>query len=396
MGKGKLLKLEARNETFFLDGIKVLLVLMVLTTHFYNYVGGRHVWGVRLIGALGPRAVDVFFFLSGFLTIYTYIKKSSIEKQRFYLLKRFFRIYPVYFFAIILAYFSEPICSLSQKGTLLRYTGNNIAAYGAVINGKSLAGSNDLFQHLLLIQGMFTDGYRTTLLGPAWSMPVEWFYYIVMALVFVIVYKTKRSKPVIGKPLFYVAYALSLIMGLALFVRTGEDNMQTFIRNLPLFFIGMIVAMFYHRVVSYCEFLISFGVGLLYLLLLSPSQNFISAGIIMIAVGLMFLPSNGLAGMIGRATTFLSKKLFCMGCKISYSVYLLHMLIMPIAFEFSAMIAKLLGFSRVMETIIAAILFVGLCVAVASLVYMWVEKPFIKIGNKAVNSITCFCKLYHV
>ncbi len=94
-----------------LDGLRGILVLSVYLFHFY----------VSPYTKLGYMAVDVFFILSGFLVTGSYQKLSGSHFNNFktFIKKRFFRIYPIYFIAVILISYlkSSPLQSVLAQLT---------------------------------------------------------------------------------------------------------------------------------------------------------------------------------------------------------------------------------------------------------------------------------------
>ena len=142
--------LEERNETSFINGIKSILCFMVLISHFYNYIGGKQVLGIPMVGAFGARAVDVFFFLSGFLTVFAYIKKNKKSEQKKFIVKRWFRLYPVYLVCLACAFFFTQFLTKVQSNTLIFFNGNTVGAYGyQYLPQENLPSMMDFISHLL-------------------------------------------------------------------------------------------------------------------------------------------------------------------------------------------------------------------------------------------------------
>ncbi|KAE9111473.1 hypothetical protein PF002_g22952, partial [Phytophthora fragariae] len=89
----------APSKILFLDGVRGLAALLVVTQHSHEYMQDLN---------LGACAVDAFFVLSSFLLTMLFMKKSvkllaqgaSIRKWAFtladYFSKRFFRVYPLF------------------------------------------------------------------------------------------------------------------------------------------------------------------------------------------------------------------------------------------------------------------------------------------------------------
>lgn len=105
----------------FINGYKLVLCFIVIIGHFYNYIGGRTIWGIRLLGAAGAKAVDAFLFISGFLMVYSVVQRKqepyrSLRTSCRFLKNKFLRLYPVYFLAITTASVTQPFFSKTQRG----------------------------------------------------------------------------------------------------------------------------------------------------------------------------------------------------------------------------------------------------------------------------------------
>ncbi|RLN93849.1 hypothetical protein BBJ28_00002404 [Nothophytophthora sp. Chile5] len=103
---------EARpTKVLFLDGVRGLAAIMVVTQHSHEYMQDLN---------LGAVAVDAFFVLSSFLLTWLFMKKSmkllaqgaSVRKWVFtlvdYFSKRFCRVYPLFALASVLLWFLSP------------------------------------------------------------------------------------------------------------------------------------------------------------------------------------------------------------------------------------------------------------------------------------------------
>lgn len=91
-----------------LDHLRALAIVLVL---LYHYRAFKHPVWIETVGRFGLTGVDLFFVLSGFLISGQLFKDmkngGSIDVKTFYI-KRFFRIFPPYFFTVFL-YFTFPV-----------------------------------------------------------------------------------------------------------------------------------------------------------------------------------------------------------------------------------------------------------------------------------------------
>ena len=100
-----------------LDGVRGLAAVMVVIFHFFQYfVGNEGIMGsFKKLSMLGQTGVDLFFVLSGFLItrILIYSKDKENYFSSFYW-KRTLRIFPLYYFFLILYYYIAPYAEIVE------------------------------------------------------------------------------------------------------------------------------------------------------------------------------------------------------------------------------------------------------------------------------------------
>jgi peptidoglycan/LPS O-acetylase OafA/YrhL len=146
--------------------------------------------------------VTIFFVLSGFLISYNYLGKKIDYFE--YFLKRFARIYPIYFLLTIITF----------------------------ILTRELYGNFDrqflvLFGNLIFIRGFF-DKLKFTLIGQGWSLSVEEIFYLTFP---VLLYLSKKS--------FYKSFlylGLSYFIGISLVLIFNRVNFYGFFVSLSFMF----------------------------------------------------------------------------------------------------------------------------------------------------------------
>lgn len=97
-----------------LNGIRFIAAFLVVIHHIEQLKNIYHLpnhWGNKTVGIIGGLGVTLFFVLSGFLITYMlFVEKShvgTIDVKDFYI-RRILRIWPLYFFIVILAFFVLP------------------------------------------------------------------------------------------------------------------------------------------------------------------------------------------------------------------------------------------------------------------------------------------------
>lgn len=167
---------QARAERLYgLDCGRGLAALVVLFTHWQHFffVGTSKIdfaWEAvpffSLLSSLyflGHHGVGFFFMLSGFIFFLLYgepIAKRKISAKEFFIL-RLSRIYPLHFLTLIVAAVSQFIY-IYYVGKFYVYPVND---------------TQEFVEHVFLVASWF-PGSRTSLNGPAWSLSIEFGFYI--------------------------------------------------------------------------------------------------------------------------------------------------------------------------------------------------------------------------
>ena len=173
----------------WIDGLRGIAIGVVLLCHAGVWAGIPAESGLSRWLALGRAGVDLFFVLSGFCLFLPLIhverSVSSEGAQKFsvrvapfnlrrYARRRFLRIYPPYFAALLLT-----IC---VSALVYRYGGAGWwkVPFQSVFPVSSKSGV-DVGAHLLLIHGFFPN-YGHTLDGAYWSLSVEMQFYVLLPI----------------------------------------------------------------------------------------------------------------------------------------------------------------------------------------------------------------------
>ena len=166
-----------RNHLPALTGLRFLAALWVVLYHYSRFVVGFDALPgpLKSLVYAGPVAVGFFFVLSGFVLSHAHRGKTAIEPHRFWT-KRFAKLYPAYLFAFVLF---TPIA-------LAKYLGH---ASIASAHGLSVFVTSALLSATLLQAWTpFSQAWN----GPAWSLSVEAFFYLIFPAVFAWVFGRRR------------------------------------------------------------------------------------------------------------------------------------------------------------------------------------------------------------
>jgi peptidoglycan/LPS O-acetylase OafA/YrhL len=171
-----------------IDGVRAWLAWFVVVAHVGLHTGAqiRVHFLQNTFGSLGPRAVQTFIIISGF--VITHLLLERREPYLPYITRRFLRIYPIYFvclcFGIVAMYLHFAAFADRPWGDLVPQPDLFFAELNSLKNHGVLP---HLIAHLLLLHGAISDNVlqvsQFMFLGPAWSLSLEWQFYLVAPLV---------------------------------------------------------------------------------------------------------------------------------------------------------------------------------------------------------------------
>ncbi len=178
-------KSRSADHVSELDGLRGVLALCVALSHIVLWCafaergfGGR---AMRLYHSFiyAHWAVQVFFILSGFAISYLiYSRRPSFGA---FMAGRFFRIYPVYLVCIGLSFVAAIFTPFVLENAAWRTT-SYFHDVKVLVDHESSAPWHHFVAHLTLLNGLLSKdvlpGAAATVLVPAWSISVEWQFYL--------------------------------------------------------------------------------------------------------------------------------------------------------------------------------------------------------------------------
>ncbi len=146
------------------DFLRYLFAFSLILVHFCTLTGTDQFWFIS-----GQMRVKAFFTITGFLVVYSYIRRNNIKV---YCWKRILRIVPAYFTTIILCYVVG-----------FFFSKNNITEYYFSSQSLRYLIANLSFMNFIepCLPGLFTDNvYGPFVNGSLWSMKLEIIFYILV------------------------------------------------------------------------------------------------------------------------------------------------------------------------------------------------------------------------
>ena len=353
---------EGPKRVLALDGLRGVAALIVVLGHSFGAIEipgwGRLLYVqsplVVFLNAIG--AVHLFFVLSGFCLAGSYQRGRDGLSIVQFLIRRVFRIYPPYVFAVVLTWGLSfwYVTPLAERGVSAEYLGH-LAVHvepGVMFAALRFPGA---------VQGQLPHGYTLeiemifSLLFPLlmWmSSRLHWGLLVLLSLL--AIFAT-------GELHYSQRYGLDFALGIGLYME--QDRLAEFFRRLPrsiswgLVLLGLAIFNYPTYAVLMFEWwgVVPFAVG----------------GTLLVA-GAIHLP--GFAGLLS------SRPVAALG-RISYSSYLLHFALLC---WLTRLIDHRLG---VWEGLAFIALVVMITLFVSSLSYRWVERPAIRLGNRLCHAL---------
>jgi len=291
------MRLEQLTFTRFLAAISIVV---------YHY--GKNVFpfshdAINFIFRQANIGVSYFFILSGFVMIIAYHRKDKIEFWD-YMKRRFARIYPVFFLAIIvlLIYFVILGRPIDYKGLVLNIT---------------------------MVQS-WIPGYALSFNFPGWSLAVEMFFYLSFPFLFNHFYKEYSYKKLIVPILiFFIGSQITLhLMRYSPFYNgfPSKSHDLTFyfpLMHLSEFLIGNLAAMFFLKGIKVRNYDLPIIVLIVYvsvLIKMNIGINFHNGMLAFVFIPMIILISAN-NGFITRMS---NRKILVFLGEISYGIYILQ------------------------------------------------------------------------
>lgn len=290
------------------DGLRGALAWWVVLGHISHTIGlGEGRFGATLSALLRANliAVDVFIILSGFVILR--LLDLSRPALGAYLAQRAFRLFPLYLCVLALSVAALPMTQTALTMTPFA-TGRNALRLAQVESGVTNLGAH-LLTHLPLLQGAVPHHLLPhtayTLVGQAWSVSLEWQFYLLA-------------------PLCLIALRSGWRLGMLGAVLLGASALPGFEsgfigRAWPMFAVGMATYLWARDGGMWPGIGLALAAGAA-LALVSPR---VGAGVIL--WGGVCLSVMGAGGLGWIAKGLSARALRTQGAR-SYSIYLVHML----------------------------------------------------------------------
>jgi len=348
-----------------LDGLRTLAVFGVMVSHWIELDF------VKTLG-LGFWGVNLFFVLSGFLITEILLKQIYQKQQVGKLLKKFYikrtlRIFPIYYLVIIFAF-------------IINLDGSR------VFSGYS-------FTYTLNFYNSFTGDVGASL-SHIWSLCVEEQFYLLWPFILVVI------KPVHYKKLIIAAIGAALLFRFIIFlINIPHYNIINY-RMMP----GCMDSLGFGALLAYLklnrpEWIVSFLKKsiipvtslLLFIIIVFFLKKYIFFSEVflrfLVSVCSFFLIGNALFHMNNSFGKFLENRIVKYLGKISYGLYLYHLLVSSLLSDWfntywKSIRTLLPGKLEYNSYILSFPLYLSITILIASLSYFIIERPFLRTKEK--------------
>ncbi|MET0387440.1 MAG: acyltransferase [Polyangiales bacterium] len=366
-----------------LDGLRGGLALWVVVCHVMWAAGYERdeLHGALAVLREGAYAVDLFVVLSGFVICLLLDRRR--ESYTAFITRRFMRLFPAYVLLFIAAI---PVSRIAAENLALgaHYL---TAAHLHEVSGQIAAWWRHANLHTLLHLTMLHGIVPRTLLPeapgaflePAWSISLEWQFYLVAPLVYAALTSREPRRRV---------FAHVAMVGLFVLAALGKLPRVDFGAALPFhieyFYIGAASYFVYRRNLQSPLFETPLlGLGSLAVFLVALTQH---GAVIPLCLWLLFLgllleaPRSPWSRTLERplvhpAAQFIGRR--------SYGLYLCHMPLLECVHRVILQVAPRLGRGAHFASLLGGTLLVSL--PAAALIYTYVESPGIRLGHQLAS-----------
>jgi peptidoglycan/LPS O-acetylase OafA/YrhL len=364
-----LLRIEYKRHRYTsVDGLRGFLATFVFLHHsaIWYYFLRTHQWGFppsTVYSHFGPTSVALFFMITAFLFFSKLIDAygRSFDWLKLYI-SRVMRIMPLYLVAVgslfVLIGFVSHFILHEPFGNL----------------------GWELIQWLSFIEADVNLIYGTKLViaGVVWSLAFEWMFYFTLALNGAIFFRIKTSAVILA--------ITGVFLILFIFILNQYYPFGMWRRISP--FAGGIVAAFLVRnsdVRTFCSQRWLSPVLLLLLMIVLFYYPTVFEPVPYLCITVLFIAIASGNDLFGILTT----RAACLLGQISYSIYLLHGMVLFFVFRFVVGFTSATTWSPVTHwTVIAACS--ALVAVISSLTYHFVEKPGIDRAGVATRRVRVF------
>ena len=359
-------KIEVKKYDY-IDALRGIAVLGTLVVHCSIYDKGINDFGdlFKRITFMGSTGVQLFFLMSALTLYMSYDLKKNVEKNsilNFYL-RRFFRIAPLFYLAIIFY--------LVLNGTGARYW---LGSQSSVTQGNILS--------TFTFTNSINPYWINSIVEGGWSIAIEMVFYLVFPLLFKLINNTNKAIWALNFSLIFSS-VFYLYMYNHPMIQDNEVWISfcyfSFPSQLPVFLLGINLYFILKNQVELVSYFKSNKLAVISLAAIFMShiirphlQEHILMSFAFLIIVIVFSQLN-FRNNIGKVLTFIGK--------ISFSMYLIHFSVLFLMWKLNLLdiINK-----QVLNFGLRYFILVTLTAGISYLTYKFIELPGITLGKKVI------------
>ena len=347
--------LRIYGDTDFITGLRAIAATMVVIIHTQAFIDFGYVG--QAITSAGKYGVDIFFVISGFTISKTF---KEAKNYRSYLIRRIMRVVPLYWLIISIA-------------TMLWLSGLFSLPYWM----QEFETQPDLYNFLMHISMLSFLDYRiaTSLLGVEWTISIEFFWYVFLPP---LICFGKTVSRLIG-----MIFVILILTGILSYISkellgTSQPVKWSPIAHGHLFFIGIISYYLRDRFKSISSQRPAIWIGVaVALFALALTINFGGRrGVLVLSTAILIVYVT--PARAEWTTKPLTNRVMLFLGSISYSIYLIHILVIHVLDDLSMLPASSIGKFAIVYAI---------TVALSTITYLLVEKPTNRAGRRLAQAV---------
>lgn len=315
------------------DILRLLLSIFVFFTHWNNLTEQNI---SNPLFHFGGYAVDIFFIVSGFLIFWSF---DNDQNKKYFYIKRFFRIFPIYAILILLQTIFFIAFSDGTAWQIFKYFVSNIF----FLNFLSPSVGTTL-----------SDLARDAINGSLWTLKNEVIFYALVPFIF---YLYKKW----GVSILLILYTLSSVYMFASDYLGIQKLMVLFPAQLRLFLVGILLYLLFEKL-DKKTLIYLFLPSIICIMVLIENHSFI------------FLAYPVLLGFLVMFFVYFIPKIK-INFDFSYSFYILHFPIIQLSLYFNL---------NPSNPIYSFIILFCIVLVLSYFSEKYIEKKFIQIGKKII------------